>query len=240
MGYILALCLLCVAYASVMYCMKHMKNTKRWNLVFTATVFVPYVVHGIIVYLSVGFYDWNFQNLLPTANVSPFMFCLTLLILLLPKRARGHFHLLISLLTVGMFFSSVLGCVYNTVIHYKFHIHFVLDYLSHFALSLFGVYLVRSGQAKPACRASLHSSAIIFGVAFFMMGLNLIFDTAFFGLSLAGKHNIYNNVLVESSYLSAGIYLSALAVVLALGYGYSRICARIKIDTDTQLNPKRR
>jgi hypothetical protein len=149
------------------------------------------------------------------------MFALTPIFLLLPKSIRKHTYLLISLLSVGMFFSSIFGCIYNAAIHYKFHFHFVLDYVAHFALSLFGVYLIRSGQVQLNKKNALISACIIFGAAVLMIVLNVIFDTAFFGLSLNGKHNIYNNVLVENSYLSALLYLMGLAVVLVLGYCYS-------------------
>ena len=58
---------------------------------------------------------------------------------------------------------------------------------------------------------------LIYGVAVVMLILNVIFDKAFFGLSLNGRHNIYNMVLVDNSYLSALIYFVGLGAVLALG-----------------------
>ncbi len=213
--------ILCALYAVAVYCMKFMSNIKICNLCFTAFVFIPYVLLCVIVYLDVGFYDWNFQNTLPMANVSPFMFALTPIFLLLPKQLKKHAYLLVSLLSVGMFLSTVFSCVYNAVIAYKFHFHFLLDYVAHFTLSLFGVYLIRSGQVELNKRNALISSSLIFVSALIMMLLNVILDTTFFGLSLNGKHNIYNNVLVDNSYLSALLYFIGLTAVLLLGYGYS-------------------
>ena len=60
-------------------------------------------------------------------------------------------------------------------------------------------------------------------VAIVMMVLNVIFDKSFFGLSLNGKHNIYNCVLVQNSYLSAAIYFTGLVGVLMLGYFYHKL-----------------
>ena len=137
------------------------------------------------------------------------------------KAIKKHAYLLVSLLSVGMLLSTVFSCVYNAVIAYKFHFHFLLDYVAHFTLSLFGVYLIRSGQVQLNKRNALISSSLIFVSALIMMLLNVILDTAFFGLSLNGKHNIYNNVLVDNSYLSALLYFIGLTVVLLLGYGYS-------------------
>ena len=56
-----------------------------------------------------------------------------------------------------------------------------------------------------------------------MLILNTVFDKAFFGLSLNGKHNIYNMVLTDSSLLSAVIYFLGLLLVLFLGFFYSKL-----------------
>lgn len=223
MGYIITLLLLCLAYAAVVYAMKYMKNFTAASFIFVGLVYLPYLALCFVVYSDVGFYDWNFQNLLPVANISPFCFFFAPLLLILPKKPRGSVYLLVSLLTVGMFLSSVFGCIYNASINYKFHIHFVLDYVAHFALSLYGIYLIRTKKACLNIKNACLSSSIIVGVAIFMMLLNVIFDTSFFGLSPNGKHNIYNNVLVDNSYLSALLYFIGLLFVLFMGYCVSKI-----------------
>ena len=203
-----------------------MRNTTLTNAIFVLAVVIPYIALVVTIYRDTGFYDWNFQNVLPVANVSPFMFTCVPLALLLPKRVRKHFLLLISLLSVGMLLSGVFGCIYNAARNYKFHLHFTYDYAAHFALSLFGVYLVKSRQVTLSIKKALISSSLIFGTAAVMTVLNVIFDTSFFGLSLNGKHNIYAVVLTESSYLSALLYFLGLGVVLTLGYLYCSIFSR--------------
>jgi hypothetical protein len=173
---------------------------------------------------------WNFLNTLPVANVSPFMFSIMPILLILPKRIKEHIYLLISMLTVGMFLSTVLGCVGNAIRNYKFHFHFALDYLSHFSLSAFGIFLIRSKQIKPSIKKCIISGSVIFGVATIMLILNVIFDKAFFGLSLNGKHNIYNIVLVNNSYLSALIYYIGLACVLLVGVAVCKLFNNSKMD----------
>lgn len=223
LAYIWALLLLCTAYAFVFYFMKNFHSKRFTEIIFTCLVFIPYVCLSFVVLRDVGFNDWNYRNTLPVANVSPFMFALMPIVFILPQSVKKHFLLLISLLSVGMAFSSILGCINNTVINYKFHLHFMLDYVSHFALSLYGVYLVRTRQVKLNIKSASVSGSIILASAFVMMILNVIFDTAFFGLSLNGKHNIYNNVLFKSSYLSAFVYFLGLIVILALGYLYMKL-----------------
>ena len=226
MAYIISLLLLCAGYGVCLAFMKRMRQTKLFNLIFVAAVYIMYLWLCVVVFLDVGFYDWNFQNTLPCANVSPFMFFLMPLALLLPPKFKKRFCLLISLLSVGMLLSAVLGCVSNAVIRYKFHPHFLLDYGAHFVLSAFGVYLVKSGQVELKFRECLISGGLIFGAAACMLLLNGIFGTNFFGLSLTGDHNIYNRVLVESGYLSALIYFCGLSLVLLLGAGYCSLFKR--------------
>ena len=218
MGYVLTLCIMLAVYAAAIWAMKFMKNTRLWNTLFCAFVFLTYLVFVFVIYNDVGPDDWNFTNTLPVANVSPFMFSIMPIVYFFPKKGGRYLYLLISLLSVGMLLSPVLGCIRNFAIGYKFHPHFLLDYAAHVALSLLGVYQVRSGQVSLRRSDCLVSSSIILSVATVMLILNLIFDTAFFGLSLYGKHNIYNNVLTKSSLLSAILYFAGLCAVLLLGY----------------------
>ena len=206
--------------------MDRFRNKKLTNLIFVLIVCVCHLTHSYIIFRDVGLYDWNFQNTLPVANVSPFILCLTPLIFLFPKKIRKYFFLLVSLLGVGMILSPTIGCVHETVINYKFHPHFLLDYTAHTALFLWGVYLNRSEQIEIDIKSGLLSASIIFGVAMIMMILNVIFDKAYFGLSLNGKHSIYNQKIVDNSYLSALIYLSGLSLVLAAGYGLHKTIDR--------------
>lgn len=226
MLYVLTMVLLIVLYVAAFLNMRHLRNTALWNAVFTILIFGFYLCVVTRAYLADGFYDWNFRNTLPTANVSPFMFTLVVVMHLLPKKIKKYFYLLISLLSVGMIISPMLGCIYNASINYKFHLHFVADFLAHVLISLWGVYLVKTGQVELSKRSCIISSLIIIGSAIGMLILNLIFDTSFFGLSLNGKHNIYNNVLTDNSYLSAALYFIGLCAVLGMGYLYSRIIAK--------------
>ena len=193
------------------------------NIIASLSVYLMYLSLMYVVYSDVGFNDWNFQNTLPVANVSPFMFTSMLYLLFLPKKLRKSVFLLISLLSVGMLASMVVNCVSNALIHYKFHPHFLLDYIAHVNLSLFGVYLVRSGQVELTKKACTVSGGMIYSVAFTMLILNLIFDTSFFGLSLRGKHRIYNAVVSNESIISALVYFAGVFAVLLLGYLYGKL-----------------
>jgi hypothetical protein len=74
-------------------------------------------------YNDVGPKDWNFLNTLPTANVSPFMFCLTPFILIVPKRVRKYLFTLVALLSFGMLMAGLGGALGFVARDYKFHWH---------------------------------------------------------------------------------------------------------------------
>ena len=93
---------------------------------------------------------------------------------------------------------------------------------------LLGIYLVKSNQVELKVKVALISGSIIIGCALTMLILNVIFDTAYFGLSLNGKHSIYNMVLVSNSYLSALIYFAGLVGVLVVGYLFQLVINKKK------------
>ena len=210
-------------FISVFILMKRFKNEMITNIVFCAIVFICYFFVVLIAYIQNGPSDWNFLNTLPTANVSPFMFTVSPLFFVLPKQIRKYFATLIALLVVGMILSPTFSCIYNFSISYKFHFSFLLNYISHLALALWGVYLVRTKQCELKLKNCLIGGSIIVVVALIMMLLNVILDKSFFGLSLNGKHNIYNIVLTKNSYLSAVLYFSGLIVVMVSSYFFQKL-----------------
>jgi hypothetical protein len=195
-----------------------MKNTKIANLVFGSVISISYISLIVSIYFECGYDTWNFQNQMPTANVSPFMFFIVPIILILPNKIQKYFLTLISLLIVGMFFSSAFNLISNALNNIRFIYWFHLDYIAHFTISLWGIYIIRSKQISLNIKECLIGGVILLFVATVMLVINCIFDTSFFGLSLTGKHNIYNVVLVSNSYLSAFIYYVGAIGVMTLGY----------------------
>lgn len=225
--YIIALTLLIFASITTVLLMKHFKNIKVTNIIFIGITFVCYLLVVLIAFIKNGLYDWNFLNTLPTANVSPFIFCISPLFFVFPQKIKKYLGALFALLTIGMFLSPIISSVYYFSISYQFHFSFAIDYIAHFSFALFGIYLVHSKQVELTFKNALIGAAIIIVVALMMVVINLIFDTSFFGLSLRGKHNIYNQVLVDNSYLSTLIYFSGLLTILAAGFGLQKLLLKL-------------
>ena len=66
MAYIISLMILCSLYFVCIACMKYMRNTKCFNLLFMGLVYASYLVLSYSIYRNAGFDDWNFKNTLPT------------------------------------------------------------------------------------------------------------------------------------------------------------------------------
>lgn len=225
--YLVTVFALLVIFVLGLILMRFFTNKLLTNIIFCLITFICYLFVILIAYINNGPYDWNFTNTLPVANVSPFMFFTCPLFFALPIKIRKYHATLISLLVVGMILSPIFSCIYNFSISYKYHPSFLLDYISHISLALWGIYLYQSKQCELKIKESLIGGSIIVVVALIVMILNVIFDQSFFGLSLNGKHTIYNMKLVDNSYLSALIYFSGLVGVLVLGYFFEKIILKI-------------
>ena len=224
MKYLIVFAVLLLIYIVGVVLAKYLTKHKNLvNVIFVIVIFASYFYVFRYMYFDVGPDDWNFKNTLPTANVSPFMFCLTPIILIMPKAIRKYLMTLVALLSLGMVVAGLVGALGFVVRNYKFHWHITMDCFAHILISLWGVYLVKSGQVELTRKKALCGGSIIVCVAGIMLVLNLIFKTAFFGLSLYGEHNIYNNRIFESGIVSALAYFLGLSFVLCAGYFYQKI-----------------
>ena len=228
MEYVLTIAILLIAYVSVILLMGRIKNTRIANLVFFAGVFGCYVIYTLQVLFLSGYNSIYFHGVIATANISPFMFSIMPIIYFSRGKLRKHLFILISLLSVGMLLSPTLNALTYAVKGYPFTFYAAWDYIAHLLLSLWGIYIVRSRQVKINVRDAILSALIIIGVAIFMLLMNLIHGTSFFGLALDGNHNIYHNVIVDNSYISALIYFTGLIAVLIAGFFYSKLFYREK------------
>ena len=228
MGYAITLILMLAVYSFGIWGLRYIKKERLFTVLFPFLIFLAYLYCVNHIAGQVGTKDWNFTNALPTANVSPFMYCLTPFIFLFSKKVQKYLYTLVSLLSFGLLCAGGITCVFNIARNYKFHFNIALDSVLHGALSFYGVYLVKSGRSVLDRKTCLISGGIMVSVAATMLGLNLALHTSFFGLSLYGNHNIYNFVISESGYISAGIYFLGLGAVLCMGALYQRILSRRK------------
>lgn len=202
--------------------MKYINKKIIINIIFPFLFFLFSLTNTIYFYYKVGFNDWNFQNTLPVANISPFMFFTSLIIIVLPNKLKKYVNTLILLLSLGMFGAGMLSLIFNAIRDYNYYWFIILDSFNHLLFSLYGIYLLKTNQICKENKKIILSGSLIIFVSLVMLVLNLIFQTSFFGLSLFGNHSIYNIVISDSSLLSAFIYFIGLIIILCLGWLYSR------------------
>ena len=224
MKYLIVFAVLLAIYIAGVLLSKYLAKYKTLvNILFAIAIFTSYFYVVRYMYYDVGPNDWNFKNTLPTANVSPFMFCLTPIILVMPKTIRKYLMTLVVLLSLGMAVAGLGGALGFVARNYKFHWHITMDCFAHILLSLWGVYLLKSGQVELTPKKALRGGAIIVSVALIMLVLNLIYHKAFFGLSPYGEHNIYNIRFFENGVISIIVYFLGLGFVLCAGYFYQKV-----------------
>ena len=223
LGYIITFTILFGGYSIGVWAMGKIKRKYLFEVIFPFGIFALYFCCVVYIAADAGVNDWNFHNALPTANVSPFLYCLTPLIFLFPKRIKKYLYTLVALLSFGLLCAGAITCVFNITRSYAFHWQIALDSLLHGAISLFGVYLVKNGRAGLDIKSCLIGGGVIVGVAVIMMGINGILHTSFFGLSVYGEHNIYNIVVCKNGYLSAGLYFIGLCAVLTAGRFFQKL-----------------
>ena len=224
MKYLIVFAVLLAIYIVGVLLSKYLAKYKNVvNILFVIAIFASYFYVVRYMYYDVGPEDWNFKNTLPTANVSPFMFCLTPIILVMPKVVRKYCMTLVVLLSLGMVVAGLGGALGFVARNYKFHWHITMDCLAHVLISLWGVYLLKSGQVELTPKKALRGGAIIVSVALIMLILNLIYHKAFFGLSPYGEHNIYNTRFFENGVISIIVYFLGLGFVLCAGYFYQKV-----------------
>ena len=132
MYYLLTSIILLVVYIILIILMSKVKKNKILNIIFPIIIFMCYIHSVYSIYKSVGFNDWNFQNTLPTANVSPFMFTLVFLNLLFPHQFKKYIYTLVSYLSFGMVVAGLITMIYNYIRDYNYYLnsykHFELFY----------------------------------------------------------------------------------------------------------------
>lgn len=207
-------------------------DTKLSNIIFSFIIFIPYIVLLYFAYKMSKQYNINaFVYSLPISNISPLMFTLTIVALIDIKILKKSIYNLYAYLIIGMGLAALLSDIGSLVQGIPYNIYRTMDSISHVSMSLFGIYLVLSNQIEINKKSFIKAVITIYSIVLTIIIINLIFDTSFFGLSLRGKHNIYQLVLTSNSFISLLIYITGLFGVLIVSYFIQKlIIKKIKYE----------
>ena len=209
------------------------KNTKIVNISFVILNCVYFWVLNIIYFAEAR----NFKFLM-FDNISPFTFTFMPFLFVFRKNVKEAFLAAISFLSVGMFIAMLVTPQQAYLFSYKNEagLDFLFDALCHLNCSLFGLYLIASGQVKINIRNLVKSTIFMYFVITFGVIMNYIFHTNYFGMCPYGGYSIYFIDIFEEYWATLSAYYVGVFLVLSLGYFSNALLNKIADNKKAFLN----
>lgn len=200
------------------------KPKKDLNWIFLVINFITFVG------LNIFYFQKNGKiTFLSFDNISPFTFTLMIFSVLLKDKIAYCFKCAIAFLSVGMIIAMMITPQYAYIYNFveDARIDYLLDALSHMNCSLYGIYLVASGQIKLTLdnfsKALIFMYTVITGVVI----TNALFHKNFFGMCPYGGYSIYMFNLFEEYWATLLAYYLGVLVVLYLGFAFNYALNRL-------------
>ena len=157
------------------------------------------------------------NSILPFGNYSPLIFTCSTILIFIPEKWCAWFKYFIGIMWLPMIAASLYNSIGYTWLQGPYsYTCITFDCFAHGLIGLYGFYVLYNKVIVYDKKKLIILLSCIIVVPVIMLILNAIFDTSFFGLNLNGKHNIYNVVLTDNSYISALIYFLGLAALLTI------------------------
>lgn len=184
-----------------------------------------FVILNVIFFLGLYIYYYksspNNFSFMTLDNISPFTFTTLPLIYIMHGKIKHYYLSAVAFLSVGMFCAMLITPQHSYLFNFNNTASFsyALDAFCHLNCSLFGIYLIASGQIKLTFKnlkiATIFMYCIVAGVVI----LNFLFHTNNFGMNPYGGYSIYMFNLFEDYWATLLAYIVGIFVVLCLGFG---------------------
>lgn len=190
-------------------------NVKLWNTIFILFNFFAYSCWNYASYQK-GWLDDGWMTL---GNISPLMFTMILLLPFMNAKVRDYVMSAIAFLSVGMFIAMLISPEHSYIFNFNREASFLYtsEAVCHMICSIFGIYLVLSGQVKPDFKAWVKSMIFLYSVITFGVILNFIFHRSHFGMDPYGDASIYMIDIFGSFGATLLAYYAGVGLVLAVG-----------------------
>lgn len=207
--------LIFVATLLIMCLYRSKINTKIWNTCFILLDIVFFFCWNWAGY-QVGWLD---SGWLTFGNISPFMFTLMPLTVFMNDKVKEYAFSAFAGLNVGMFFAMLVSPEHAYLFNFDTEASFLYtaEAACHMLCSLYGVYLVLSGQVKADFRHWVKSIVFMYSVITYGVLLNAVFRTNNFGMNPYGNYSIYMFDFFGSFAGTLLAYYLCVAVVLTVG-----------------------
>ena len=198
---------------------------KLANALFIAADLVFFLAWNYAAYLR-GWLDEGFMTL---GNISPFIMTLIPLTVFMNDKVRGYCNSAIAFLWVGM----LLALLISPQVAYLFSFHINADPVytgesaCHLLASLYGFYLIISGQVKCDFEHLKKAMICLYSVIGFGVFINFVFHRSNFGMDPYGDAAIYMIDIFGSFEATFVAYLIGVGLVLLIGMYIGRTANKL-------------
>ena len=186
---------------------------------------ISFVVLNCVFFLGLNIEVFRLRNttsytFMTFNNISPFTFTFMPFIFLFRKKVKECFLAAISFLSIGMFVAMLVTPQYAYIFSFnnEARMDFLFDALCHLNCSLFGIYLIASGQVKITIKNLISSTIFMYSVITFGVIGNYIFHLNNFGMSPYGGYSIYFIDIFEEYWATLLAYYIGVFLVLSIGF----------------------
>jgi hypothetical protein len=169
-------------------------------------------------------------------NISPFIMTLIPLTLFMNDKVKEYCNSTIAFLWLGMFLALGISPEFSYKFDYNHNatLIYATEAACHLIASLYGIYLIVSGQIICDFKHWLKSVICMFSVIGFGLILNYAFHRQNFGMDPYGNYKIYMLDIFGSFGATLAAYLFGVLIVLTLGmqigYLFNKSVSKIHID----------
>ena len=190
-------------------------NKKIANTVFILVDLVFFLGWNYAAYLR-GWLDDGFMTF---GNISPFIMTLIPLTAFMSEKVRSYCNSAIAFLWLGMFLALMISPEHAYIFSYNIEASFIYstEAACHLIASLYGIYLIISGQVSCEFKNWGKSIVCMFSVIGFGVFVNFVFHKSNFGMDPYGDYTIYMIDIFGSFGATLLAYLFGVLLVLTVG-----------------------
>ncbi len=210
---------------------------------------------GNIIFITISivfFFGWNYaayqlgwlrDGFMTLDNISPFIMTLIPLTLFMSDKVKSYCNAAIAFLWLGMFLALSISPEHSYIFNYNHDATFIYatEASCHLIASLYGIYLIISGQVVCNFKTCLKSAICMYSVIGFGVMLNYLFHTSNFQMNPYGDYSIYMIDIFGSFGATLAAYLLGVLLVLILGmqagYALNKMVSKIHIESLEKSQP---
>ena len=214
--YVIALTALCIYRRAI--------NIKIANGLFIAVDLIFYVAWTYASYLR----GWT-KGFMMLDNISPFIMTMIPVSLFLGERLRQYVKCATAFLWVGMLVALVISPQQAYILsdYTNATPEYTTEAACHLIASLYGVYLIISGQVKCDFRSWKRALICLYSAIGFGVIANYLFHSDNFGMNPYGDYSIYMIDIFGSFWATFAAYILGVLLVVTIGMQLGHLLTRL-------------